>query len=185
MVRSLDVEDALVYDEETGEVLYEGELSKEIAKKIGSKRESILSSQDITLDISSLDTPQKALSYKKSVEGGGVVYKPIVEGLDAVILEATLDYPQLRVFVYIGSKVVYNNLCYVQIKDIGEVLGITASTVSRAISALEGGGWIAERFRNTFGVGSRVYAISPVYFWCGHFGVRRNTIQNVLKSGKL
>lgn len=99
-------------------------------------------------------------------------YKTVSDGLQDIMEDAELSHLEARVLIWLGGRVVGQNLSMVTVNDICSSLKIDKTQVSRVLSGLEDKKYITLEHRNTFGVGSRVLEVHPGYFWRGNYAIR-------------
>lgn len=104
-----------------------------------------------------------------ALEGG---YRLSTERIEELIQDSTLSDRELRVLMYIGSTVVGQNITFITVKDIIDKIGVDKSQVSRILKSLEEKKYIILEHKNTFGVGSRVLAVNPNFWWCGNYSAK-------------
>lgn len=148
----------LLVDANTGEVLYEANMPPQWEEDI--------SAYDI-----SIDTKEGAIALRKKM-GRGMPYTHIRDWISHLVIEDCLSGNALRLFMYLGDHVEWNSLSYIHLKEAEDALKMSKHAVSRAIKELGEKGFIREMYKNTFGVGSRVYRLSPTYFWKGEYAIR-------------
>lgn len=102
------------------------------------------------------------------MEGG---YR-LTQNIEDIVVDKEITDKEMRVLMYVGSTVEGQNIVFITVKKIMDKLGIDKTQVSKVLRSLEAKGYITLEHRNTFGVGSRVLAVSPRYFWKGNYGVR-------------
>lgn len=151
---------SLLFDRDTGEVRYVVRLLSDIG--FPEMREEYRKSID-QLDLSKPGDLEEWI--------GDTVYR-LSQDVGDVVMDNTLSDKELRVLLYVGSRVVGQNIVFVLVKDIMRDISMNASQVSKALHGLERGKYITLEHRNTFGVGSRVIGVNPRYFWKGNYGVR-------------
>lgn len=96
----------------------------------------------------------------------------LTQDVTDIVTDISLSDKEMRVLLYIGSKVEGQNTVFTTVKDVMDDLGLTKGQVSKILHSLEDKKYIILEHRNTFGVGSRVVAVNPRYFWKGNYGTR-------------
>lgn len=91
-----------------------------------------------------------------------------------LVEDGNLTDKELRVLLLVGNSIAGQNVVFLTVKEIMDKIGLNNSQVSKILKALEDKNYIVLEHRNTFGVGSRVLAVNPRYFWKGNYAVRNS-----------
>ena len=103
------------------------------------------------------------------------------DGLSDLVISAHLTERELKVFMALGKNTFYLNRVYTTIPEVATLTSMQQSHISSCIKSLTKKGFIRLVSKNTFGVGSRVIDIHPMYFWKGDYGLRWVYRQNWVK----